>query len=400
MSVRVNRVILPLALLAGTAAIVTVLMIFKKEPQKKPENHKAPYVSVEPVKLAPLTLTVSSQGLVTPKYQTGLMAQVSGEIIEVSDTFVRGGLVKKGELLALIDPFNYEVKLQQAKASLASARASFILESAQGKVAEAEWKKITSAEPSELGLRKPQQEQALAAVKAAEAGVKQATKDLERTRIVAPFDALIASRNVSPGTFVNMGTTIGKVLDTELAEVRLPVASTELLFLENGGLNAPVVLTATLSGQSFSWQASIARDEGVVDDNSRMFYLVAELPDPYNQDSTTHSNRLPFGTFVTASIEGRYLESAAVVPRQLLHDNRLALYNESKLQFTDVEVIRHEGKNSVITAGLHNGDMLITSSLEYPVEGMSLALEGEPQLEAQPISTAEPIETASTDKES
>ncbi|WP_075188307.1 efflux RND transporter periplasmic adaptor subunit [Teredinibacter haidensis] len=400
-----KRIVFPIVIILIAAAIVAALVAGKKKPERKNDTNNAPFVSVKTVELAPLTLSVKSQGLVQAKFQTQLLAQVSGEITQVSEKFVRGGLVNKGELLAQVDPFNYQVKLQQANASLASAKAQFILERAQGRVAEAEWEKITNAEPSELGLRKPQQEQALAGVKAAEAGVRQATKDLQRTRIIAPFDALVAARNVSPGTFANMGTHIGTVLDVETAEIRLPVSNNDLAFLEAGGINAPVNLVATLSNRIVSWQANIVRDEGVVDDKSRMVYLVAQLEDPYNRSGQSDAPRLPFGTYVTAEIEGRHIASAAYVPRQLLRDNRLALYgNNNTLTFAEVEVIRHEGKFSVISNGLMDGDLLITSSLEYPVEGMALSTEAAEEDDsmsgAQPLITAEPQATTLTDKES
>lgn len=385
------RLILPFAVLAIAVGVFVVMNANKKEPEKKAPDQNAPFVSVKTIELQPMTLEVKSQGLVAPKFETHLVAQVSGEITVVSDKFVRGGLVKKGELLAQIDPFDYDVKLQQAKANLASARASFILERAQGRVAEAEWKNITTAEPSELGLRKPQQEQALAAVKAAEAGLQQASKDLERTRIVAPYDALVSDRNISPGTFVNVGSQIGHVMDIEAAEVRLPVAGKELLFLEQSGLGAPVVLQADVEGQQLTWNAAIVRHEGVIDSTSRMIYLVASLDDPYNLQHQQHPMQLPFGTYVTASIEGRHLQAAASVPRALLRENRLALLEDSKLAFTEVEVVRHEGRNSIVTAGLKDGDLLITSSLQYPVEGMSLEANLNPEAATtQPLTTAEP----------
>ncbi len=398
-----KRIVLPLLILAIAGGLVWALVASKKPPEKKPEKNDIPFVQVQPVELKPVALTVRSQGLVQAKYETRLLAQVNGEITQVSDKFVRGGVVKKGELLAQIDPFNYQVKLQQSNASLASARAQFILERAQGRVAEAEWEKITNAEPSELGLRKPQQEQALAAVKAAEAGVRQASKDLERTRIVAPFDALITARHASPGSFVNMGNPIGEVMNIETAEVRLPVASDDMAFLQAQGIGASTTLTAAVSGKVLQWQAKIVRDEGVVDNTSRMFYLVAEVSDPYKlSESATVGNRqrLPFGTYVSAEIQGRALALAASVPRHLLKENRLALFADNKLKFTEVEVIRHQGEYSIIGAGLADGDQLITSSLPYPVEGMTLKSNSTKASEQESVvSTSEPEETK-TDKES
>ncbi len=401
-----KRIVYPILILAVAAVLVAILVASKKPPEKKQEKNDAPFVEVEPVKLKDATLTVSSQGLVQPKYQTRLLAQVSGVINEVSDKFVRGGVVKKGEILAQIDPFDYEVRLQQSNATLASARAQFILERAQGRVAEAEWEKIANTKPSELGLRKPQQEQALAAVKAAQAGVRRASKDLERTRIIAPFNALITTRNISPGTFVNLGTDIGELVNIETAEVRLPVANDDMTFLNDHGIGAAVTLTAVVSGKPQQWQAAIVRDEGIVDNQSRMFYLVALITDPYQlavEDSAAVINhRLPFGTYVTADIQGRSLKSVATVPRHLVKDNRVPLLADNKLKFAEVDVIRHQGKSSVIRAGLVNGDQLITSSLANPVEGMSLKANAgsEQSEEASVVSTDQPKEASPSSKES
>ena len=91
-----------------------------------------------------------------PKYETLLVAQVNGEIVELNDIFVRGGFVKKGQLLARIDPNDYHAALIDAQANMASARAALEKEVAQGKVAEREWKQITDTSPTELSLRKPQ----------------------------------------------------------------------------------------------------------------------------------------------------------------------------------------------------------------------------------------------------
>jgi len=390
MSPKTKQIALPFIVLIIAIAIMAGLVAGKKKPEKKEAINNATFVSTESVELAPLTLNVQSQGLVQPKYQTRLQSQVSGEIIALSETFVRGGIVTKGDVLAQIDPFNYQMALQQANATLAAAKAQFILARAQGRVAEAEWEKITTAKPSELGLRKPQQEQALAAVKAAEAGVRKASKDLARTNIRAPFDALISGRNVSPGTFVNIGTELGSVMDIETAEIRLPVSGSDLAFLIEGGHNATVALSTTLGGKTTQWHARIVRDEGVVDNQNRMVYLVAELTDPYNRLTTNNAPRLPFGTYVSAHIEGRKLASAASIPRRLLRDNRLALFSDNKLAFTYVNVVRHVGPNSIIDSGLASGDTIITSSLEYPIEGMALNTHAIDTTGEQHLITAEP----------
>ena len=201
-----KQIIIPIAILLVGIAGMAIFSSMKKPPEEKEKNDNTPIVTVERISVTPMTLEVSSYGMVKPKYETQLVAQVNGEIVELNEVFVRGGFVKKDQLLARIDPSDYQAALIDAQANMASARAALEKEVAQGKVAEREWKQIKDTSPTELSLRKPQLAQELARVKAAQASVLRAERNLERTEIRAPYDAMIESRNVGLGSFVSMGS--------------------------------------------------------------------------------------------------------------------------------------------------------------------------------------------------
>ena len=302
-----KQIIIPIVILAVGIAAMAGFSSMKKPPEEKPEVDNTPIVAVRDISVAPMTLEVNSHGMVKPKYETELIAQVNGEIVELSDTFLRGGFVKKNQLLARIDPNDYQAALIDAQASMATARAALEKEVAQGKVAEREWKQITDTSPTELSLRKPQLAQELARVKAAQASVLRAQRNLERTEIRAPYDAMIDSRNIGLGSFVSTGSKIGHVLATATAEVRLPVADNQLEFLANQGVNAKVNLVGIYAGKENQWSAKIMRSEGVVDSKSRMGYLVAELNDPYQLKAKGKQLRAPlrFGSYINAKIVGK-----------------------------------------------------------------------------------------------
>lgn len=370
-----KQIIMPIVILIGGVLTMIGLSSLKKPPEEKEAVDNTPIVAVETVTLAPLSLDVKSYGIVKPKYETQLVAQVTGQIVELSDAFVRGGFVKKGQLLARIDPNDYQAALIDAQATLASAKASLQTEMAQGKVAETEWKRITDASPTELSLRKPQLAQELARVKSAQANILRAKRNLQRTEITAPYDAMIDSRNIGLGSFVTIGSQIGKLLSTDMAEVRLPVADNQLKFLMNQGKDAKVILQGDVSGQKMHWQAHIVRDEGVVDDKSRMTYLVAQVDDPYHLASNAKVKPLRFGSYVNAKIQGIQLSLAAIIPRYLVNNNKVAILDShSKLHYSPVNIVREEGANVIINEGLSNGDQLIISALDYPIDGMKLAL--------------------------
>jgi len=370
------QIILPIVILIVGIVLFFAFKALKKPPEEKPEVENIPIVAVEEITVSPMTLNVRSYGIVKPKYETEMVAQVSGQVVELSPVFVRGGFVKAGQLLARIDPNDYQAALIDAEANMASAKAALEQERAQGKVAESDWKSITDSSPTELSLRKPQLAQELARVKSAQASVLRAKRNLERTEIRAPYDAMIESRMIGLGSFVGTGTQVGKLLGTDIAEIRLPVADSELQFLNGDGVNSSVVLEGTYSGETKEWLATISRSEGVIDEKSRMSYLVAEIKDPYLlSENTTNALPLRFGSYINAKVIGLGIAQATSLPRYLVVNNKVAILDEdSKLHYAKVDVIREDGSNVIIAGGLQSGDRMIVSALDYPIDGMKLAL--------------------------
>ena len=399
-----KQIIIPIVILAAGIAAMAVFSSMKKPPEEKVEVDNTPIVAVSEISVTPMTLEVNSYGMVTPKYETELIAQVNGEIVELSDTFLRGGFVKKNQLLARIDPNDYQAALIDAQASMATARAALEKEVAQGKVAEREWKQITDTSPTELSLRKPQLAQELARVKAAQASVLRAERNLERTEIRAPYDAMINSRNIGLGSFVGIGSKIGHVLATATAEIRLPVADNQLEFLANQGVNAKVYLVGKYAGKTTQWSATIKRNEGVIDNKSRMGYLVAELNDPYQLNNNTKQQITPlrFGSYVNAKIVGNNIAQATMVPRHLVINGKVAILDsDSRLHYVVIDIVRQQGSNVIVANGLIQGDRLIVSALDYPVDGMKLALVGdETQREEKEIETEQSETQMASNKES
>lgn len=372
---RKKQIIVPIVMIIAGILLFVGFSSMKKPPEEKAKVDNTPIVAVEEISVAPMTLYVDSYGIVKPKYETEIVAQVSGQIVELADVFVRGGFVEKGQLLARIDPSDYEAAMIDAEANLASAHAALEEEQAKGMVAEKEWKRITNASPTELSLRKPQLKQELARVKAAEAAVLRAKRNLERTELRAPYDAMVDDRTIGLGSFVGTGNRIGKIFGTALAEVRLPVADNQLKYLVAQGENATVDLVGTYAGIDTVWQARIDRSEGVIDNKSRMSYLVAQIQDPYALKKLNDKTPLRFGSYVKAQILGLELAQATKFPRYLVNNNRVAILDEeSKLHYVDVDIVRQEGADVIVSNGLANGDRLIVSALDYPVDGMKLAL--------------------------
>lgn len=350
---------------------------FKKPPSEKEAVDNTPLVTVQVVKSSPIEFSVGSYGVVKSQFETDLVAQVSGEIIYLSKKYVRGGFVKKGEILAKIDASDYEAALIDASANIASAKAALVLEKAHADVAKEQWRKIKGSKPTALSLREPQVAQEKARLLSSQAGLKRAKRNLERTVIRAPYDALIHSRDVSLGSYASVGKVLGKIVSTDIAEVRLPVADNELQYLINYGEKSQVIVSATLAGKPQQWPGVVVRNEGVIDDRSHMNYLVVQIKDPY-QLKSKNNEKLRFGTYVTALITGKKVASIEVIDRHLITNSKVAVVNsQGELSFQAVSVARILDGKAYISEGLEDGMQVITSALDYPIEGMALLVKDE-----------------------
>jgi len=210
----------------------------------------------------------------------------------------------------------------------------------------------------------------VAKVRAAQALVNKAQRNLDRTTIVAPYDAIVNDRQVSLGSVVNNGTMIGMLSATSVAQVRLPIADKDLAYLDREGIGANVSLTANFNGSKTVWQGKIVRNEGVIDPASRMHYLVAEVLTPYTQKKP-----LRFGSYVTAKVTGDTIENVAIVPRHLVIDNKLAVVSsDSTLHFESITVVREQADVVLVKGDFSEQSQYISSALSYPIEGMALTI--------------------------
>jgi len=377
---------LPLILIGSSILVVVALVAYKnsQRAERKPETTQAILVDTITAENDSLNLIVSSQGTVRPRTETVLVAEVSGKIVNISPDFVAGGFFREGEVLLQIDPSDYQAGLKRAEAALASRKAKLADETARSEQALKDWRNMgKQGEPSDLGLRKPQMADAKANVSAAEADVEKARRDLERTQITVPYDGLVRLKGVDIGQYVAPGTRLGTTFAIDTAEVRLPLTSTDMKYLElptatearDQNKSFPAVTLSTHSaGITDEWQAQIIRTEGVVDETSRVAYAVAQVIDPYGVLGQSHQKELKIGTFVNAAIQGLPADNVVTLPRYVLQSNNTVMIidENNELEILPVTVLRAEPKKVYISSGIKGGARVITTTLDAPVPGTKL----------------------------
>lgn len=377
----------PFLILLVFIGAAQLLISTKEAPEQKVDVAPIPVIDVITVQQKTVSLNLPSYGIVSPKYKTQLVTEVQGRLLTISPKFVAGGVVKKGDELALIEPSDYEADLMQAQASLAQANAALEEEQARGAVAKNDWKGSGAA--PELGLRVPQLKKEQANVKYYQAALARAQRNLERTIIRAPFDGIIKSRNVDLGQYVSLGTNLGELYDTRIAEIRLPLTNNDLAYLESvDNPDTEVTLSAALAGKTVTWKGNIIRSEGVIDAENRMVYLVAEIKDPYLRQNRAESQLpLKYGSFVTAVIKGRSVDGIVVLPSHIVRNGSVAVVTaENTIEIRMVNVVRTDLENVYIKDSLADGERISMTNLNNMTNGQLVKVLGEVPME--PVLTA------------
>lgn len=369
MTQRSKRLLLVAGILLGSVALAAVLLQMRSAPPKKDVQTLDPLVAVLELGVSTEQFTIQSQGTVRPRTRTVLSSEVSGLIVDISPKFIPGGIFAKDEVLLRIDSSDYSVAVDKAEALVAQRQIEFDgaekLRS-QGYRAEAE---LASA---------------AAALAAAIAELENARNNLHRTEIRLPYEGMVLEKSADLGQFVNPGTELGLTFATDVAEVRLPLTDQELAFVEvpspadiaaSVAAGPAVTLRANQKGKPAEWQARIVRSEGVVDERSRVTYLVAQVEDPYRLH--TEGPPLRMGTFVAAAIVGSTPVDVIRVPRDALRgsDQLIFVNDESKLELRSVEILRSDARFAYLSAGASAGERIAITPVETPTNGMAVRVQ-------------------------
>lgn len=289
------------------------------------DKHRPPQV-VQPQRpdVAVLTVTgdtynarIHGYGETQTHYSLTLTAQTSGQVTRQSTQLESGCQVKKGDVLIQLEDSDYQSAVADVKSDLASARLSLLEEQREASQAQAEWRASgLSGEPdSDLVLHEPQLEAAKAAVAKAEAALVSAEKNVSRTKIISPFDAIVVERLTAPGSYLQAGTAVATLYSTDMIEVAVPLSTRDWKNLPETttliGSSWPVELKGVEDGQT--WPGRVLRAAQHVDSTSRQRTLIVAVDSPLDQVPPL----LP-GTFVEVGVNGSDIENVWKLPNSAL----------------------------------------------------------------------------------
>jgi len=340
-----------IAAVIGFSSIFIALAIngvlAEKQQQERPPKSAIlyPEVSITETEAVIHQATVTAYGQVNPRNQLALTSQVSGQISYLSAKFLTGNIFEKGEVLAQINPIAYQQALASAQADLADAKLSLAEERLDSEQAAQEWQQsgLGDETASDLVLRKPQLVAAQAQYNYALKTVAKAQYDLKQTKITAPFNALVVSKDIQLGSNIQSGTAIADLVDTSVFEISLPLSAHQWKLLDSLQSKKTIAVTLIDEINNHQWQAYVERAEQHINDNSRQRALIAVIHQPLAQTTPLFS-----GTFVKAQIQGKVVDNVWQLPASALIDNNTVwqVDNEGLLHQFAVEVIFSE--NNVV----------------------------------------------------
>jgi RND family efflux transporter MFP subunit len=379
LGVTLLKIILPVCLIAlgvtGFWYYKSKVVKFKRKPAVK----TAPVVDIMKVNPSRVTAQIRAMGTVQADREVVIKSQVAGTVIQVAPEFVQGGLIRKGQLMVRIDPADYALAVNKAQSALAQAQADFEIEKGRQQIAREELKLMSMMSPNEvketsLVLRKPQLEQAGAAVASAQSDLETARLDLERTRIIAPFHALVRSKEVDAGAMTAAQGALATLVDVTCYQVEVQVPLDRLDRIRVHETNgSPVRIRSLYAGRE--WDGHVVRTTGAVTEQSRMAGVIIRVDDPLGLGPAKGRPAMLLDDHVEALIEGQVFDNVFSLPRTLIReDSSLWIYKDGRLEIRKVAPVWIENDRVFIQSGLSSGDLVICSDLSAPVSGMAVTL--------------------------
>jgi len=384
-----NRIFINIALaflvLVGGFGLSKYLKENAPKAEKKAQEKKSIAVDTIKTKIEENRVAISTNSTIKAKEESLIKPQVSGAVESVSERLIPGFFVKKGEVLLKIEDDVYKNNLLKAEAALESAEANYKMELGEQLVAKKEYELLgreLKGEDRSLALREPQYIKVSAEVKSAKSNLENAKRDLKNTEIVAPYDGVIVSKNISTGNYVNTSSELFKIVSAESFWIEAEVDNRYLKYLKSKNsdkVGSKVLIYPDSSENKIYREGEILSFVPQVESASQKTKIVIEVSDPLSIKDKKQP-KIHLNSFVKLKIEGEGISESVKLPWSLLRsgESTWVLKDNSELEIRKLDIL-YEGEEALIVKGLKDGEEIITTNLGSPANGTKVTKKGDKQ---------------------
>jgi membrane fusion protein (multidrug efflux system) len=351
-----------LAWKAGICALIVAVSCDIAAAQSAPPP---PAVSVTPVVSRQITEASDYIGRIAAIDRVDLVARVPGFIEQRN--FTEGQLVKKGDLLFRIEQATYKAAVEQARATLAKAKAAEIntkLQFERGK----ELLRNNNIPQATVDQREADQAAAQAGVMEAQAALDQAEINLGYTEIRSPIDGRIGLVTFTEGNLVQPSSgKLATIVRQDPLYVLFQASERDVLefkqrILESRGTSGQVTIRIKLpNGRIYPHPGVNDFLDVQVDPSTDTVTVRAQLPNP--------ERLLIPGGIVSVSVERSEPQSALTVPQSAVLIDQAGRYvlvvdTTKKVEQRRITAGAERGRDIVVTAGLKEGELVIVEGIQ------------------------------------
>jgi RND family efflux transporter MFP subunit len=356
----------------AVVAFMVLAFVYSREPDQTtvaaqpsgfapPQNKPIPLVAAVKPAIESKQLTITSTGSVAVRSYVTLTSQVSGRVIQTSESLRNGGRFEAGETLVKLEPRDFVLALDQVQADVTSAQASLKLSEAEASVDITSYQRLNPGKKvPALIAKEPQIAQARAQLQAAQARRDIAEMNLDRSVYTLPFSGVVVESSADMGQMLTAGQSFGRVYGLDAVEIVISLAPEDLAKIAPVK-NREVLITA--DGNTFAGRI----DRVAAERNARTQFAQVFL-------TSDNSINLKPGTFVTVELKGPRIDNAFTLPESALQVGQTFwIVRNGIIEGVPARILgRSNGR--LLVAAFDYADGIVTGTVPGAKDGMQVRL--------------------------